>query len=202
MARDREERKAREEQIYLERKKREEEEERLEKEKELAEKKAKEEQEKREYEEYLKMKELFSVDEVGEDAPHGDLDSENLLNEFVNFIKNSKIVVLEDLAAEFKLKTQVSSSFYFKSTNFFYFLYQYYLHKDAINRINQVQEMGLLTGVMDDRGKYIYLSEEELLNVKKFIEQRGRINIMELAKASGDLINLKPVVKQNIEVEA
>ena len=57
-----------------------------------------------------------------------------------------------------------------------------------------VQEMGLLTGVMDDRGKFIYISEEELLNVKRFIEQRGRINISELAVASGELINLKPVV--------
>ena len=38
---------------------------------------------------------------------NSDLDSENLLMDFVNFIKTSKIVVLEDLAAEFKLKTQV-----------------------------------------------------------------------------------------------
>lgn len=107
MLRDREEKKARDEELYQERKKKEEEEERLEKEREAAEKKAKEEQEKREYEEYLKLKAEFSVDEVGEDAPESDLNSENLLNEFVSFIKRSKIVVLEDLAAEFKLKTQV-----------------------------------------------------------------------------------------------
>lgn len=183
MQRDREERKAREEELYQERKKREEEEERAEKERELAEKKAKEEQEKREYEEYLKLKEQFTVEEVGEDAAQGDLSSENLLNEFVNFIKKSKIVVLEDLAAEFRLRTQ-----------------------DVINRINQVQEMGLLTGVMDDRGKFIYISEEELMAVKKFIEQRGRVNIMELAKASSELINLSPPVSlptdNSVEIEA
>jgi len=40
---------------------------------------------------------------------NSDLDSENLLMDFVNFVKTSKIVVLEDLAAEFKLKTQVKS---------------------------------------------------------------------------------------------
>ena len=51
--------------------------------------------------------------------------------------------------------------------------------------------MGLLTGVMDDRGKFIYISEEELLNVKKFIEQRGRVSIAELAKHSNELISLK-----------
>lgn len=73
-----------------------------------------------------------------------------------------------------------------------------------INRINHVQEMGLLTGVMDDRGKFIYVSEDELLKVKKFIEQRGRVNIMELAKASSELVNLKPAVDEsaNIAIEA
>jgi hypothetical protein len=66
--------------------------------------------------------------------------------------------------------------------------------KDIINRVNMVQEMGLLTGVMDDRGKFIYISEEELLKVKKFIEQRGRVHISELAKSSNELINLKPIM--------
>jgi len=200
MLREREERKAREEEIYQERKKREEEEEQLEKEKELAEKKAKEEQEKREYEEYLKLKEQFTVDEVGEDAAESDLNSENLLNEFVNFIKTSKIVVLEDLAAEFKLKTQVGIRKFILDWD--QNLIRLSFRKDVINRINQVQEMGLLTGVMDDRGKFIYVSEEELMKVKKFIEQRGRVNIMELAKASSELVNLKPIVSESIEIEA
>jgi hypothetical protein len=57
--------------------------------------------------------------------------------------------------------------------------------------------MGLLTGVMDDRGKFIYISEEELQKVKVFIEQRGRVNITELAKSSNELINLKPANKVN-----
>lgn len=179
MVREREERKALEEQRYQDRKKKEEEEERLEKEREEAEKKAKEEQEKREYEEYLKLKEQFSVEEEGQDAAASEEDAANLLNEFVNYIKNSKIVVLEDLASEFKLKTQ-----------------------DVINRVAQVQEMGLLTGVMDDRGKFIYISQDELLKVKQFIEQRGRVNIAELAKSSNELISLKAVNDQkNVEVE-
>ena len=93
--------------IYQERKKKEEEEDRKEKEKELEEKRLKEEQEKREHEEYLKLKEQFSIEEEGQDQEAASLDAENLLNDFVNYIKKSKIVVLEDLAAEFKLKTQV-----------------------------------------------------------------------------------------------
>lgn len=176
MLRDREEKKEKEEKMYEERKKREEVEERLEKEKEEAEKRAKEEQEKREHEEYLKLKEQFTVEEEGQDQANIELDSQNLLQEFVDYIKDCKIVVLEDLACEFKLKTQ-----------------------EIINRLNLVQEMGLLTGVMDDRGKFIFISEGELLKVKQFIEQRGRVNLTELAKSSNELINLKPVIKINNE---
>jgi hypothetical protein len=70
--------------------------------------------------------------------------------------------------------------------------------KDVINRINQVQEMGLINGVMDDRGKFIYISEEELLKFQKFVEQSGRINIAELAKSSNQLICLKSFMNQNL----
>ena len=63
------------------------------------------------------MKEQFTVDEEGQDQNQSELDSENLLMEFVNFIKTSKIVVLEDLAAEFKLKTQVNKTLSFQLTN-------------------------------------------------------------------------------------
>jgi DDRGK domain-containing protein 1 len=79
----------------------------------LEEKRIKEEQERREHEEYLKLKEQFSVEEEGQDQDTSNLDEENLLKNFVDYIKKSKIVVLEDLAAEFKLKTQVSSLFFF-----------------------------------------------------------------------------------------
>ena len=46
------------------------------------------------------------------------------------------MVLLEDLAAQFHLKTQ-----------------------EAIDRVTQLQEDGLLTGVIDDRGKFIYISQ-------------------------------------------
>lgn len=68
----------------------------------------KEEQEKREYEEYLKLKAQFTVEEEGQDEASNEMNEQNLLEKFVDFIKNSKVVVLEDLAAEFKMKTQVN----------------------------------------------------------------------------------------------
>lgn len=48
-----------------------------------------------------------------------------------------------------------------------------------------------ILGVMDDRGKFIYISEEELNNIAKFIKQRGRVSIADLAESSNSLIKLQ-----------
>jgi hypothetical protein len=50
---------------------------------------------------------------------------------------------------------------------------------------------------MDDRGKFIYISEDELLGFKKFIEHKGRVNISDLARSSNELISLKSVTSGN-----
>ncbi|XP_065075785.1 DDRGK domain-containing protein 1 [Ochlerotatus camptorhynchus] len=137
--------------------------------KEEVERKAREERERKEHEEYLKMKEAFSVEEEGFDHEE-EVGKQNMVQEFINFVKNNKVVVLEDLAVQFKLKTQA-----------------------AIDRIVDLQKEGRLSGVIDDRGKFIYISEEELNAVAKFIKQRGRVSITELAENSSSLINLTPV---------
>ncbi|KAK3279010.1 hypothetical protein CYMTET_13091 [Cymbomonas tetramitiformis] len=94
-------------------------------------------------------------------------ESQGLLSEFVDYIKNRKMVVLEELAAEFGLRTQ-----------------------DVINRIHSLESAGRLSGVMDDRGKFIYVSEEEMKNVAAYISDRGRVSIAELARKSNELIDL------------
>ncbi|KAK6186573.1 hypothetical protein SNE40_008587 [Patella caerulea] len=133
------------------------------------ERKRKEEQEKKEYEEYLKMKEMFSVDEEGENEAEVDLNSQSLLQEFIQYIKDMKVVMLEDLAAHFKIKTQ-----------------------DCIQRVQDLQSSGDLTGVVDDRGKFIYITMEELEDVAKYIRRNGRVSIRDLADSSNRLINLNP----------
>lgn len=66
------------------------------------------------------------------------------------------------------------------------------LLQDAISRVQSLQESGELSGVVDDRGKFIYISEEELQAVAQFIKQRGRVSIAELVSSSNRLINLQP----------
>jgi len=151
-----------EEEEKLKREKEKEEEKRLEEE----ERKIREEKERRDQEEYEKLKAAFSVEEEGCDAAD-DENEENKLLRFINYIKETKVVLLEDLAAQFHLKTQ-----------------------EAIDRVSQLQSDGLLTGVIDDRGKFIYVSQEELEAVAKFIKQQGRVSITDLAMNSNQLITL------------
>ncbi len=107
MLRDREDRKEKEKRIDEERRLKDEEEKRLEKAKEEEEKRLRDEQEKRDHEEYLKLKQEFTVEEEGQDNLEAELNEQNLLQKFVDHVKNAKVVILEDLAAEFKLRTQV-----------------------------------------------------------------------------------------------
>uniref|UniRef100_A0A8C2P1Z7 DDRGK domain-containing protein 1 n=1 Tax=Capra hircus TaxID=9925 RepID=A0A8C2P1Z7_CAPHI len=105
---EREERKRLESQREAEWKK---EEERLrleEEQKEEEERKAQEEQAQREHEEYLKLKETFVVEEEGVGETMTEEQSHSFLAEFINYIKQSKVVLLEDLASQVGLRTQVS----------------------------------------------------------------------------------------------
>ncbi|CAK1555256.1 unnamed protein product [Leptosia nina] len=136
---------------------------------EEAERKAEEERKKREQAEYEALKAAFTVEGEGYDENEEE-DAASLLRNFIDYIKAQKVVLLEDLAAHFKLKTQA-----------------------AIDRITELQTTGQLTGVIDDRGKFIYIAMSELQAMAKFIKQRGRVSISELAESSNQLINLNPV---------
>ena len=168
--REREENKKRKEELDEEDRKRREREAEEERREEEEEERRKAEKARKEHEEYLALKAAFSVEEEGFDEEEaGDGSEENKLKKFVDYIQATKVVVLEDLAAHFKMKTQ-----------------------DTIDRVTQLQADGMLSGVIDDRDKFIYISEKELEDVAKFIRQRGRVSLADLAESSNKLINLTP----------
>lgn len=166
-AEERRERQERQEMLEKKRKKEEQRQEKEEAAKAAEEQREKEEQAQKEHEEYLKMKEEFTVDEEGTDAVE-EQDAQSLLQEFISYIESLKVVMLEDLAAQFKIKTQ-----------------------DAIDRVKSLQAEGRLSGVIDDRGKFICITPAEYETVARFIKQRGRVSISELADSMNRLIRLK-----------
>lgn len=145
----------------------EEEREALEREREEEEKRLIAEKKQREYEQYLKAKAAFVVEEEGFDS-NVDTDEQNKLADFINYIKEKKIVMLEELAGEFKMRTQ-----------------------DVITRVNELLESEQIEGVIDDRGKFIYVTQDELDSVAKFIKQNGRVSITDLVESSNRLIQLQ-----------
>lgn len=111
-----------------------------------------------EQDEYDTWKTMFSTDESGNLEAEAAEESQSLLQEFIEYIKTHKVVVLEELASHFKLRTE-----------------------QAIARVRDMIEAGYITGVLDDRGKFIYISEEEMDAVAKYINKKGRVTISELA---------------------
>lgn len=99
------EKKKRDEINAEERKKAEEAEEAEEKKREEMKRLALEEKARKEHEEYLKMKASFQIEEEGFDVCDEE-EQENLLKSFIDYIEKHKVVILENLATHFKLKTQ------------------------------------------------------------------------------------------------
>ena len=128
---------------------------------------AAEEREAKEQEEAEKWMHMFTVDDAGEDAQSKE-QGEQLLQKMVEYIKKRKMVPLEDIAAQFSIRTS-----------------------DVIEKVRELESSKRITGIMDDRGKYIYISDEEMRNVADFIRKKGRIGISDLAKESATLIHFE-----------
>ncbi|CAN6459101.1 unnamed protein product [Victoria cruziana] len=60
--------------------------------------------------------------------------------------------------------------------------------------------MGHLSGAMDDRGKYIYISFDEMQAVADYIKRQGRVSISHLASRSNQFVDLLPEVQLDSEL--
>ena len=65
--------------------------------------------------------------------------------------------------------------------------------KEAVQRVQELERMGRISGVVDDRGKFVYITAREPDAVRQFIEGRGRVSQADIAEASNRLIRLQPL---------
>merc|ERR1712046_145027 len=119
--------------------------------KEEAQKKAAEEKEKKEQEEFDKWKDMFTVEAEGEDD--GGITDGGAVERFIDYIKVRKVVSLEDLAAEFSMRTSA-----------------------AIERLKELERQGRISGIFDDRGKFVYITDEEMTSPADWLKGEGRIS--------------------------
>lgn len=135
--------------------------------------KLKEEKEKKEQEEYDQWKNFIEVEEVGEEEEGGSED----LSKFIDYVRIRKVVMLDEVGAHFGINS-----------------------KEAAARLEELENAEMLSGVIDDRGKFIYITEDELQSVKKYIEKRGRVSRAELCAESNRLIRLEPREEDRIKI--
>ena len=134
-----------------------------------------EEEKKKKDEEYDQWKDLIKVGEEGEEGM--DFTKEETINKFLDYIKIRKVVSLEDISGTFKLNPN-----------------------DIVIKLNQYEKEGRIMGIIDDRGKYIYLTEKEMGLIEKMLTNRGRISKADLIKECNRLIRFEPTEQDKIKI--
>ena len=119
----------------------------------------------------------MSVEEQGTNEEEGE-EYENKLQQFIEYIEIRKVVLFEDLAAEFNLPT-----------------------KDIIDRIQRLVESGRLSGITDDRGKFIHITQQEFDNVARYIKAKGRVNKGDLLNECNRLIRMQPRPEDRAKIQ-
>eukprot|EP00882_Tetradesmus_deserticola_P030414 GHRQ01034139.1.p2 GENE.GHRQ01034139.1~~GHRQ01034139.1.p2 ORF type:complete len:144 (+),score=70.30 GHRQ01034139.1:1021-1452(+) len=111
---------------------------------------------------------MISVEQTGTVEEEAGAEDQGLLGRFIDYIQSRKMVPIEEAAVEFGLRSS-----------------------EVVDRILGLEAMGRLTGVMDERGKFIYISRAEMESMAAYIRTKGRVSIAALAAQSSDLIDLE-----------
>lgn len=119
----------------------------------------------KEYEE--RWKSMISVEGEGTGAIDS-LDNGNVISAFVEYMKKTKMVSVEDLSLKFGIPPKV-----------------------VVERIGDLEVDGRLKGVLDDRGWYICISESEMMELVQFIDESGKFTIADFTKACNRIISTK-----------
>ena len=128
-------------------------------------------------EEFDDWKDMFETTDEGTDKLSSE-ETGNLLEKFVSYIERKKVVLLEDLATDFGITSS-----------------------EAVDRVTALEANGAITGVVDDRGKFIYVSRDEMKRLADFVRRKGRVSISELVRESNSIIDLQEREEEEEEEE-
>jgi hypothetical protein len=110
----------------------------------------------------------FEIAQSGSNTLDVASESQGLLGEFIDYIETRKVVNVDELATHFKLRSA-----------------------ECVARLKALEQSGAITGILDERGKFISMTDTELQGVADFIKRRGRVSISELVAESNQLIDLQ-----------
>jgi len=86
---------------------------------------------------------------------------------------------LEEIAAEFQLKTS-----------------------KVIERLEHLEKGGQISGIFDDRGKFVYIERKEMEGVADWLNKKGRIGRADLVAACNRIIRLNPTEEDKKKLAA
>eukprot|EP00762_Andalucia_godoyi_P005509 ANDGO_00598.mRNA.1 DDRGK domain-containing protein 1 len=111
---------------------------------------------------------MFSVEGTGEqNSAEAELQKEQSIADFLECIVQARMVNLDELAAKFSLSTD-----------------------DVLDRIRALEGDGRLLGVLDDRGKYLHVTVDEMKALSQFIRSRGKVSIQDIVKEVNRIIQI------------
>ena len=65
-------------------------------------------------------------------------------------------------------------------------------NKNVIQRIRDLEASGMLQGVLDDRGKYIYITPEEIEDMLSCIHHKGKLTKGDMITEFSRIVRLEP----------
>ena len=119
---------------------------------------------------------MFEIEAVGEEEDQEE--KENMLQKFIEYIEIRKVVMIEDIAAEFNMSTPA-----------------------VVDRIQALESSGRLLGISDDRGKYIHITENEFDKIGAYIKASGRVSKTDLLKEVNALVRMIPKAEDKKRIQ-
>lgn len=65
-------------------------------------------------------------------------------------------------------------------------------NKAVIQRIKDLETNGIIQGVLDDRGKYIYITKEEIEGLINCVHHKGKLTRTEMITEFSKVVRLEP----------
>ncbi|KAJ4460274.1 putative DDRGK domain [Paratrimastix pyriformis] len=118
----------------------------------------------REQAEYERVK--GTIQEIAEGTDGDEGAQQQTLQDFLGYLKEKRFVSIEDLALRFAMPAQI-----------------------CVDRLQSLLKEGTLTGVLDERGRFVYLSPAQL---EKVAESHGRVAIRDLTAYCNGLLAAIP----------
>jgi hypothetical protein len=70
-----------------------------------------------------------------------------------------------------------------------------------VDRIQRLTESGRLSGITDDRGKFIHITPQEYEAVARYIKSKGRVNRADLLIESNKLVRMNPRAEDKVKIK-